>query len=162
MDLSSHIPDWEGDLEFSLDLKPTLTPEILIERVKREIQKFSGRKKFFGLVRSLVPADLVQLILELSDIPGDKFIEYISDEEISEFVTLLKDIRMGVNGLWSFNNAVVTRGGVNLKEVEPSTMRSKLCDNLYLAGEVLDLNGPSGGFNLQICWSTGYIAGSVN
>ena len=162
MDLSSHIPDWEGDLEFSLDLKPTLKNEILIERIKREIQKFSGRKKFFGLVRSLVPADLVNLILELSDIPKDKPIEYISNEEILEFINLLKDIRMSVNGLWSFNNAVVTRGGVNLKEVDPSTMRSKLCDNLYLAGEVLDLNGPSGGFNLQICWSTGYIAGSVN
>ena len=161
MDLSSHIPDWEGDLEFSLDLKPTLTNEILTERIKREIQKSSGHKKFTGLVRTLVPADLVKLILELSDVPFEKPVEYISDEEISELVKLLKDIRMGVNGLWSFNNAVVTRGGVNLKEIDPSTMKSKLCDNLYFAGEVLDLNGPSGGFNLQICWSTGYIAGSV-
>ena len=162
MDLSSHIPDWEGDLEFSLDLKPTLTNEILIDRIKREISKHSGRKKFSGLVRTLVPGDLVKLILELSDIPEDKPVEYISNEEIQEFAALLKDIRMGVNGLWSFNNAVVTRGGVNLKEVDPSTMKSKLCDNLYFAGEVLDLNGPSGGFNLQVCWSTGYIAGSVN
>ncbi|MBQ6434966.1 MAG: NAD(P)/FAD-dependent oxidoreductase, partial [Synergistaceae bacterium] len=104
----------------------------------------------------------VKLILELSDIPEDKPVEYISNDEIQEFAALLKDIRMGVNGLWSFNNAVVTRGGVNLKEVDPSTMKSKLCDNLYFAGEVLDLNGPSGGFNLQVCWSTGYIAGSVN
>ena len=105
---------------------------------------------------------MTRLILELADIPFDKPIEYISDEEIFEFVKLLKDIRMSVNGLWSFNNAVVTRGGVDLKEIEPSTMRSKLCENLYFAGEILDLNGPSGGFNLQICWSTGYVAGSVN
>ena len=160
MDLSSHVPDWQGDLIFSLDLKPTLTHGILIERVKREIKKFYGHKKFFGLVRSLVPAKMVKLILELSDIPHDKPIEYISDEEIFEFVKLLKDIKMNINGLWSFNNAVVTRGGVSLKEVEPSTMKSKLCENLYFAGEILDLNGPSGGFNLQICWSTGYIAGS--
>ena len=109
-----------------------------------------------------MPAKLVALILELSDIPHDKPIEYISDEEIFDFVKLLKDIRMNVNGLWSFNNAVVTRGGVSLSEIDPSTMKSKLCDNLYLAGEILDLNGPSGGFNLQVCWSTGYIAGSVN
>ncbi|MBQ9420030.1 MAG: NAD(P)/FAD-dependent oxidoreductase [Synergistaceae bacterium] len=160
MDLSSHIPDWQGDLVFSLDLKPTLTHEILIARVKREIQKFSGRKRFAGLVRSLVPAKMVNLILELNDIPHDKPIEYISDEEIFEFVKLLKDIRMNINGLWSFNNAVVTRGGVSLDEIDPSTMKSKLCDNLYFAGEVLDLNGPSGGFNLQVCWSTGYVAGS--
>ena len=165
MDLSSFIPEWqEGaeSLEFSLDLKPSLTHGILIERVKREIKKFSGRKRFAGLARSLVPAKLTPLILELSDIPHDKPIEYISNEEIFEFVKLLKDIRMHINGLWSFNNAVVTNGGVSLKEIEPSTMKSKLCDNLYFAGEVLDLNGPSGGFNLQICWSTGYIAGSVN
>ena len=159
MDLSAHVPDWQGDLIFSLDLKPTLTHGILIERVKREIKKFYGHKKFFGLVRSLVPAKMVKLILELSDIPHDKPIEYISDEEIFEFVKLLKDIKMNINGLWSFNNAVVTRGGVSLREVDPSTMQSKLCENLYFAGEILDLNGPSGGFNLQFCWSTGYIAG---
>ena len=162
MELSSHVPDWHGDLVFSLDLKPSLTPEILTERIKRDIQKFTGKRRFYGLVRSLVPAGMVRLILELSDIPHDKPVEYISDEEIFDLMTLLKNIRMNINGLWSFNNAVVTRGGVSLKEIDPATMKSKLCDNLYFAGEILDLNGPSGGFNLQICWSTGYIAGSVN
>ena len=162
MELSSHVPDWKGELVFSLDLKPSLTPEILTERIKRDIQKFTGKRRFYGLVRSLVPSGMVRLILELSDIPHDKPVEYISDEEIADLVALLKDIRMNINGLWSFNNAVVTRGGVSLKEIDPATMKSKLCDNLYFAGEILDLNGPSGGFNLQICWSTGYIAGSVN
>lgn len=162
MELSSHVPDWHGELIFSLDLKPSLTPEILTERIKRDIQKFTGKRRFYGLVRSLVPAGMVRLILELSDIPYDKPVEYISDEEIFDLMTLLKNIRMNINGLWSFNNAVVTRGGVNLKEIDPATMKSKLCDNLYFAGEILDLNGPSGGFNLQICWSTGYIAGIVN
>ncbi|MBQ7196287.1 MAG: NAD(P)/FAD-dependent oxidoreductase [Synergistaceae bacterium] len=161
MDLSAHVPDWEGELQFSLDLKPTLTNEILTARVKREIKKSEGHKRFVGLVRSLLPAEMVKLILELSDVPHDKPVEYISDEEIADFVKLLKDIRMNVNGLWSFNNAVVTRGGVSLKEIDPATMKSKICDNLYFAGEVLDLNGPSGGFNLQICWSTGYTAGSI-
>ena len=163
MDLSSHVPDWmEGNraVEFSLDLKPTLTHEILIERIKRDIKKFEGQRRFFGLVRSLVPAGMVKLILELSDVPHDKPVEYISDEEISELAYLLKDIRMNVNGLWSFNNAVITRGGVKLDEIDPTTMKSKICENLYFAGEILDLNGPSGGFNLQICWSTGYVAGS--
>ncbi len=162
MEISSLIPDWEGELQFSLDMKPSLTPEILIQRVKREINQHSGHGRFRGLVRSLVPSKMVSLILELSDIPHDKPVEYISDDEIAEFVKLIKDIRMNINGLWSYNNAMVTRGGVSLDEVEPSTMKSKLYDNLYFAGEILDLNGTSGGFNLQVCWSTGYIAGSVN
>ena len=159
MDLSSHVPDWEGELQFSLDLKPTLSHEILTGRIKRDIKKFENQRRFFGLVRSLVPAGLVHLILELSDIPHDKPVENISDEEISGLADLLKDIRMNVNGLWSFNNAVITRGGVKLDEIDPETMKSKICENLYFAGEILDLNGPSGGFNLQICWSTGYAAG---
>lgn len=168
MDISRFIPDWqkrpdgtETELQFSLDMKPTLTPEILTARIKRDIAKHSGHGKFAGLVRSLVPAKMVELFLELSDVPHDKPTDYMSDEEIADTVVLLKDIRMNINGLWGFNSAMITRGGVSLKEVDPSTMRSKLCDNLYFAGEVLDLAGPSGGFNLQVCWSTGYIAGSV-
>ena len=112
-------------------------------------------------MRRLVPDKLVPLILELSDVPHDKPVEYISEEEISEFVTLLKNIIFHINGLWNYKNAIITRGGINLKEVDPMTMRSKICENLYFAGEALDLNGPSGGFNLQMCWSTGYVAGSI-
>ena len=160
MDISSHIPDWQGELAFSLDMKPSLTPEIITQRIRREISELKGHGRFVRVLRKLVPAGMVNLMLELSDIPHDKPVEYISEEEIAFLASLLKDIRMTVNGLWGFGNAVVTRGGVSLKEVDPATMRSKLCDNLYFAGEVLDLNGPSGGFNLQVCWSTGYIAGS--
>ncbi|MBQ3446489.1 MAG: NAD(P)/FAD-dependent oxidoreductase [Synergistaceae bacterium] len=169
MDLSRYLPDWmthddgtETELQFSLDMKPTLSPEILTERIRRDITKHSGHGRFSGLIRSLVPAKMLALFLELSDVPHDKPTDYMSDEEIADTVSLLKDIRMNINGLWGWNNAMVTRGGVSLKEIDPSTMRSKLCDNLYFAGEVLDLDGPSGGFNLQVCWSTGYAAGSVN
>ena len=170
MELSQYIPDWQVDdetgkpteLQFSLDLKPSLRHEILVRRIEREIEEHAGRGRFAGLVRSLVPEKMVKLILELSDIPHDKPVEYISHREVLDTVEILKDIRMNVNGLWSFNNAMVTRGGVSLKEVDASTMKSKICDNLYFAGEILDLNGPSGGFNLQVCWSTGYVAGSVN
>ena len=161
MDLSAKIPDWDGDLIFELDLKPSLTNEILINRIKREIKNYSGQRRFSGLMRLLVPGKLLPLILELSDIPNDKPIEYISDEEILATVNLLKHIQFHVNGLWSYRNALVTRGGVDLNEIDPETMRSKLCENLYFAGETVDLNGPSGGFNLQMCWSTGYLAGSV-
>ncbi|MBQ6971062.1 MAG: NAD(P)/FAD-dependent oxidoreductase [Synergistaceae bacterium] len=167
MELSRYLPDWmtrdDGtgtELQFSLDMKPTLSPEILTARIKRDIEKHSGHGRFRGLMRSLIPGNMMALFLELSDIPHDKPTDYMSDEEIAATVSLLKDIRMNVNGLWSWNNAVVTRGGVSLKEIEPSTMKSKLCGNLYFAGEILDLDGPSGGFNLQVCWSTGYVAGS--
>ena len=171
MDLSSHVPDWlnniedENDtLELSLDLKPALTHEVLRNRIASDFNKF-GSKTFAQVLRKLMPSKMISIILELSDVPHDKPAAYISSEEIDELARLLKDIRMTLNnnnhdcGLLGFSHAIVTRGGVDLKEVDPGTMRSKLCGNLYFAGEILDLNGPSGGFNLQICWSTGYVAG---
>lgn len=161
MELSRLIPDWKGALQFSVDLKPSLALEVLVRRIDREIERRAGHGRFAGLVRSLVPEKMVNLILELSDVPHDKPVEYISHKEVIDTAEILKDIRLNVNGLWSFDNAIVTRGGVSLKEVDASTMGSKICDNLYFAGEILDLVGPSGGFNLQICWSTGYVAGSV-
>lgn len=160
MDLSSRIPEWmaQGSVRFSLDLKPALDLHTLTDRVDRDFQKH-GDRLFAGALRDLVPGPLIPLILELSDVPSDKPASYVSPEEKTELAGLLKNIVLTVNGLWSFNHAIVTRGGVSLKEIDPGTMRSKLCENLYLAGEVLDLNGPSGGFNLQVCWSTGYVAG---
>ena len=170
MEMSSRVPDWleeakegagetpGGEVQLSIDLKPALPIEKLKTRVTQDFQT-AGSRRFDSALRRLVPGPLIPMILELSDVPADKPVAYVSSEEIDALARLLKDIRLTVNGLWSFNNAVVTRGGVSLKEVDPRTMRSKLCDNLYFAGEVLDLNGPSGGFNLQVCWSTGYVAG---
>lgn len=170
MDLSSEIPDWlknkDDVLEFVMDLKPSLSRETLIARIYREISKEPDKgyevsvKRYSTLLRSLMPAKLIRLIVELTDIPHDKPVEYLSHQEIETLADTLKHIKLTINGLWSYKNALVTRGGVNLKEVDPSTMRSKLCENMYFAGEVLDLNGPSGGYNLQMCWSTGYVAGS--
>ena len=170
MDLSSYIPDWlktkDDVLEFVIDLKHSLSHEVLVNRIKREIEKKPDEgyehsvKRFSSMLRSLVPGKLIRLIVELTDIPHDKPVKYLSDEEIEILAETLKSIKLNINGLWSYNNAIVTRGGINLKEVDPSTMRSKLCENLYFAGEALDLNGTTGGFNLQMCWSTGYVAGS--
>ena len=170
MDLSAEIPDWlknnDDVLEFVIDLKPSLSRETLIARIHREISKEPEKgyetsvKRYSTLLRSLMPAKLIRLIVELTDIPHDKPVEYLSNEEIETLVDTLKHIKLTINGLWSYKNALVTRGGVNLREVDPSTMRSKLCENMYFAGEILDLNGPSGGYNLQMCWSTGYVAGS--
>ncbi len=167
MDLSSFIPDWlsdDGNLDFSLDLKPALSHETLRKRIANDFNKF-GEKRFAAILRKFMPSKMIDLVLELSDVPHDKPVAYISGEEMDELTQLLKNIKFTLNndnndcGLFGFNHAVVTRGGVDLKEVDPATMRSKLCENLYFAGEILDLNGPSGGFNLQMCWSTGYVAG---
>ena len=159
MDLSSYIPDWEGEIFFSLDLKPALTQDVLIRRIKRDIQEKYQGKKFRALLRGLIPAGIMNLMIELIDIPPDKKVEYLSDEELINISNGLKNIRLDFSGLFGYNHAIVTRGGVNLDEVEAETMRSKLCKNLYFAGEILDINGLSGGFNLQACWSTGYLAG---
>ena len=164
MELSSYLPDWmpRGTVQFSIDLKPNITHEELRRRIARDFHsEREGKRRFSGALRGLVPGPLIPMILELSDVPHDKPVAYVSSEEADELARLLKDIRLTINGPWGFDHAVVTRGGVDLREVDPATMRSRLCENLHFAGEVLDLNGPSGGFNLQMCWSTGWAAGSA-
>ncbi|MDR2178910.1 MAG: NAD(P)/FAD-dependent oxidoreductase [Synergistaceae bacterium] len=159
MDLSSYVSDWmkQGTVTLTLDLKPALDLPTLATRIDRDLEKYRDRE-FGRALTDLVPSALIPLVLELSDVPGDKPVVYVSPEERQDLAQLLKNISLTVNGLWSFDHAVVTKGGVCLNEVDPATLRSKLCENLYFAGEILDLNGPTGGFNLQMCWSTGYTA----
>ncbi|MDR1875896.1 MAG: NAD(P)/FAD-dependent oxidoreductase [Synergistaceae bacterium] len=161
MDLSSSVSDWmkRGTVQLILDLKPALSVEKLEARVERDFEKYEDREFGRALV-DLLPASLIPMILELSDVPADKGVKWVSPEERRDLVGLLKNVVLTVNGLWSFNHAVVTKGGVRLDEVDPATLRSRLCENLYFAGEILDLNGPTGGFNLQVCWTTGFVAGS--
>ena len=155
----SGIIDKEQDaLYLTLDIKPALDDVTLISRTKREFEEREGAR-FDNALRSFVPARLLPMVLHLSDIPHDKPVQYISDEEILEFVKLLKSIKMYPSGTAGFNHAIVTRGGVSLKEIDPATMQSKICENLWFAGEVIDIDGPTGGFNLQNCWSTGAVAG---
>ena len=160
MDLSAFVFDWmeQGTVRLVVDLKPALDVDKLVLRIARDFEKYEDREFGRALV-DLLPSSLIPMILELSDVPAEKPVAYVSPEELQDLAHLLKNVTLTVNGLWSFNHAIVTKGGVNLKEVEPATLRSKLCENLYFAGEILDLNGPTGGFNLQACWSTGYVAG---
>ncbi|MDR1978145.1 MAG: NAD(P)/FAD-dependent oxidoreductase [Synergistaceae bacterium] len=160
MDLSAFVSDWmkQGTVNLTLDLKPAMNMPTLLSRIERDFEKYKDRE-FGRALTDLLPSALIPLVLNLSDIPEDKPVAYVSSEEQEDLAQLLKNISLTVNGLWSFDHAIVTKGGVCLKEVDPATLRSKLCENLYFAGEILDLNGPTGGFNLQICWSTGYVAG---
>ena len=98
-------------------------------------------------------------MIELSGIDPDKKVNLISKEERNRFVRLIKNFTMTITGLRDFNEAIITKGGIKVNEVNPSTMESKIVKNMYVCGEVLDLDALTGGFNLQIAWSTGYLAG---
>ncbi len=147
-----------GRLKLRIDLKPALDLKKLDARILREI---AGEKKgtLYGLLRKLLPPELVPVIGELSGISPEKKSSEISKEERKRIIHLLKSLEMEVTGTGDFRRAVVTRGGVSLKEVDPKTLRSRLIENLYFAGEILDIDAVTGGFNLQGCWSTGYLAG---
>ena len=107
----------------------------------------------------LLPSKLINIILELTKIDPDKQVNSVTREERRALVLKLKEFPVSIKKLEGYDKAIITKGGVKINEVDPKTMRSKIIDNLYLAGEILDLDGPSGGFNLQICWTTGYVAG---
>lgn len=148
----------DKELTLHIDLKPALTEEQLDKRVLREFEANHNRQ-FKNAVDSLFPAKLRPVMVELSGIPEEKKVHEITKEERLRFVRLIKDFTMTLTGLRGFNEAIITKGGVSVKEIDPGTMESKLVKGLYFAGEVLDLDAVTGGYNLQIAWSTGYLAG---
>lgn len=141
-----------------IDLKPALTKEQLDHRILRDFEEGSN-KQFKNVLDKLLPKKMIPVIIELSGIDPDKKVNVITREERLHLVDTIKAFTMTVTGLRGYNEAIITQGGVHVKEVDPSTMESKLVKNLYFAGEVLDLDAVTGGFNLQIAWSTGYLAG---
>lgn len=143
----------------TLDLKPALTAEQLDRRILREFEE-NRNKSLKNVIGSLYPAKLTPVMISLSGIDPDKKIHEITKKERETLARLTKNLTMQVSGLRGFSEAVITRGGVNVKEVNPSTMESKRVRGLYFAGEILDLDALTGGFNLQIAWSTGHLAGS--
>lgn len=145
-------------LELSIDLKPALSKEQLDQRVQREFQENQNRQ-FKNAIDSLFPSKLRPVMIELSGIPEEKKVHDITKEERLAFVDRIKNFRMTLTGLRGYNEAIITAGGISVKEVDPGTMESKLVPGVYFAGEVLDLDARTGGFNLQIAWSTGYLAG---
>lgn len=155
---SSYIKNPKGVQAF-LDLKPALTYEQLDKRILREFEE-NKNKQFKNSIGSLFPAKLIPVMLTLSGIHPDKKVNEISKEERKFFVELIKDLPMTITGTRDFKEAIITRGGVSVKDINPSTMESKKIKNLYFAGEVLDVDGLTGGFNLQIAWSTGALAGN--
>ena len=148
------------ELTLEIDLKPALTEEQLDQRVLRDFEENHNRQ-FKNAITKLFPTKLIPVMLELGGIDPEKKVNSIEKEERKQFVHLIKHFRMTLTGLRDYPEAIITKGGVNVKEIDPGTMESKLVKGLYFAGEVLDLDALTGGFNLQIAWSTGYAAGNA-
>lgn len=149
----------ENSLRLIIDLKPALTQEQLDNRLIREFDMYKN-KQFKNSISGLFPSKLIPVMLRLSKINPDKKVNEITKEERLGFVSLIKNFELTLTELCDYNQAIITKGGVSVKDINPSTMESKLVKALYFTGEVLDLDALTGGFNLQIAWSTAYAAGS--
>ena len=148
----------EKPLTLEIDLKPALDVEMLHKRILRDFEENQNRQ-FKNAVGKLFPAKLVPVMVRLSGISPEKKVNVISREERNNFVHLIKRLKMTLTKLRDYDEAIITKGGISTKEIDPKTMESKLMKGVYFAGEVLDLDALTGGFNLQIAWSTGYAAG---
>lgn len=146
-----------GELSAYLDLKPALTKEQLDARILREFEA-GQNKQFKNVIGVLFPSSLTPVMLELGGIPAEKKIHDISREERQHFIDLIKAFPFTITGMGEFKEAIITKGGVSVKEINPGTMESKKISGLYFTGEVLDLDAVTGGYNLQIAWSTAYLA----
>ena len=144
--------------EILIDLKPALDPAKLDARLLRDLGKH-GKMHMENLLRGLMPPKLIPVCLDQTGLAGDRAAHQISAEERKRLRLWLKELRFTVSGYRPLREAIITSGGVPLSEVNPKTMQSKLCPGLFLAGEVLDMDADTGGFNLQAALSTGYLAG---
>ena len=153
--LSRHFP---REYQAYIDLKPALSEEVLNELLLRE---FSERpnQHIKAVFQQLLPAKMIPVMIELSQISMDKPVNAITKEERRRLVGLFKAFPFTITGTRGFKEAIITQGGVSVKDIDPATMESKRIKDLYLVGELLDLDALTGGYNLQIAWSTGYLAG---
>ena len=147
------------ELILTIDLKPALSHEQLDNRILRDFEEFKN-KQFKNSLTHLLPNKLIDVIIRLSLIDPDKKVNSVTKEERLRLVGLLKSFELHITKLSEYNQAVITKGGINIKEINPATMESKKVKNVYFVGEVLDLDALTGGFNLQIAWSTAYTAGN--
>lgn len=148
-----------GEVTIAIDLKPTSSREQLDKKLQKDFRK-NIHKNFKNYLPELLPQKMVEVMIKLSGIEAQKKLNFITRPERQKLVDLLKDLRMTVEGTLGYEQAIITSGGVDLQEVDSKTLCSRIIKNLFFAGEILDLDGPTGGYNLQICWSTGYAAGT--
>ena len=146
------------NIKIIVDFKPALSEEKLEARILRDFKEFKN-KQFKNSLDKLLPQKLIPVIIKLSNINENKKVNEITKEERKQLVILLKNFTLTLEKLRPIEEAIITSGGINIKEINPKTMESKLVKNLYFAGEIIDVDSYTGGFNLQIAYSTGYVAG---
>ncbi|AKA68485.1 NAD(P)/FAD-dependent oxidoreductase [Clostridium scatologenes] len=156
---ASRIINKSNNLKAVIDLKPALSNEELDKRIQKDFSKCLN-KDFKNSLDELLPKKLISIIITLSGIDSIKKVNLITKEERKNLVNVIKNLSLNIKGLRPISEAIVTAGGVNVKEIDPSTMKSKISNNLYFAGEVIDIDAYTGGFNIQIALSTGYLAGT--
>ena len=155
---SAHVRDiGTQNYVFHIDLKPALDEKQLDERVRRDLSQ-NANKHFINALDALLPKALIPIAIKMSGIDEHKTVNQLSKEERISFVRVLKDFKLHATGFRPIDEAIITSGGVDVKEINPSTMESKLVKGLYFVGEVIDVDAYTGGFNLQIAFSTGYLA----
>ncbi|MCK8816923.1 NAD(P)/FAD-dependent oxidoreductase [Natroniella sulfidigena] len=147
------------ELKLKINLKPALSIEQLDERLQRDFAKYS-RKQFKNSLGDLLPKGLIPIMINLSSIPEDKFVNQITREERRELLELLTCLELTITGTKGFRRAIVTAGGIDTEEIDPSTLESKLVEGLYFAGEIVDIDAYTGGFNLQAAFSMGHVVGN--
>jgi predicted Rossmann fold flavoprotein len=161
LSLSGVVVDWlkrKGRVIAQIDLKPALTRDQLNARLLREFS-VQGKKDLKNALRSLLPASLVSIFIKNTGIHPEKKVNQVSQQERQRIIALLKGFNLVITAARPIEEAMITRGGVSLKEVNPRTMESRLIKGLFFAGEILDIDADTGGFNLQAAFSTGYLAG---
>ena len=149
----------ENKIKLYIDLKPALDEEKLDNRILRDFEELKN-KQFKNSLDKLLPRKMIEPIITLIGISPEKRINEITKKERRKIVKVLKNFELTISGFRSIEEAIVTKGGISIKEINPKTMESKIINGLYFAGEIIDLDAFTGGFNLQIAWSTGYSAGT--
>jgi len=148
----------QSPVKIIIDLKPALTYPTLKERINKDITE-AGNRAIKNSLGKLLPASLIPVIIKLAKINPDEKASQLSRDLKNNLLHILKELSLNITEVGDWNNAIVTDGGIDIKEIDPNTMKSKIIDNLYFAGEIIDAYGPTGGYNLQLCWSTGFLAG---
>jgi len=158
LDLSKKIEELlvNGEVILKIDLIPTLDISMLDKKIQEDFKRNKILKNYLS---KILPKRLSELIVKLSGITPDKKLNSITKEERKKIIEIIKGLKLTPEGSANFSQAMITSGGIDLKKIDSKTMKSKIIKNLFFAGEIIDLDGPTGGYNLQICWSTGYIAG---
>ena len=158
---SAHIPDIAPKkYQAHINLKPALDEKVLDARILSDFAKYAN-KDFMNSLSDLLPQKLIPVVISLCGIPPRKKVNSITKEERASLCSVITDLRVDLTGFRPINEAIVTKGGISVKEINPKTMESKLCGGLFFAGEVIDLDAYTGGFNLQIAFSTGVLAGEA-